>query len=316
MSVVIEKKPTLLRNGIVEQLKQAANSLTIQEWNQVVNTLKLQTNTTVEYLEKLHKVLFGSYTEATTGVNVFEDEGVIFTLLNIIQNAQEIGSLKTNFYGKADEAITKGEFIMFGGIQGDHILFKKADIDSVGFIPEYIVGVAESTMVQGEFGYVRWFGQVANLTLNVPVGTLLWVGNTPGSYTTTKPTSGPRILMAVVEKQSTGNASNGIMLVRPTLSTAGELDIENATDGNFVRYDALSGYFKPINANKLISSNAVPTENKNNDIWFDFSNGASEEVIVYNTISGGDFTSTSFADTLSGGAFNETYVNIINGGNF
>ena len=219
MAITIEQKPVLVRNGIVQQLKQAANSLTIQEWNQVVNTLKTQANITVEYLEKLHKVLFGSYTEDTTGVNVFEDEGVIFTLLNIIQNAQEIGTLKTNFYGKANQDITAGDFVMFGGVQEDHILFKKADINSVGFIPEYIVGVAERTMVQGEFGYVRWFGQVANLTLNVPVGTLLWVGNTPGSYTTTKPTSGPRILMAVVEKQSTGNASNGIMLVRPTLST-------------------------------------------------------------------------------------------------
>jgi hypothetical protein len=56
----------------------------IQEWNQVVNTLKLQANVTVEYLEKLHKALFGTYTSATTGLNEFEDEGVINTLLTII----------------------------------------------------------------------------------------------------------------------------------------------------------------------------------------------------------------------------------------
>ena len=84
MAVFLEKKPTLVRNGIVEQVKQAANSLTIQEWNQVVNTLKLQANVTVEYLEKLHKALFGTYTSATTGLNEFEDEGVINTLLTII----------------------------------------------------------------------------------------------------------------------------------------------------------------------------------------------------------------------------------------
>ena len=85
MAVFLEKKPTLVRNGIVEQVKQAANSLTIQEWNQVVNTLKLQTNVTVEYLEKLHRVLFGTYTSATTGFNEFEDEGVINTLLAILE---------------------------------------------------------------------------------------------------------------------------------------------------------------------------------------------------------------------------------------
>jgi hypothetical protein len=84
MAVFLEKKHTLVRNGIVEQVKQAANSLTIQEWNQVVNTLKLQANVTVEYLEKLHKALFGTYTSVTTGLNEFEDEGVINTLLSIL----------------------------------------------------------------------------------------------------------------------------------------------------------------------------------------------------------------------------------------
>jgi hypothetical protein len=276
MAIFLEKKPSLIRNAIVEQVKQAANSLTIQEWNQVVNTLKLQTNITVEYLEKLHKSLFGSYTSATTGLNEFEDEGVIFTLLGIIENLEDIGTLKTNFYGKADEAINAGDFVMFGGAQGDHILFKKANVNSVGFIPEYIVGVAESTMVQGDFGYVRWFGQVANLSLkdiennNLALGTLLWVGQTPGSYTTTEPTAGPRILMAVVEKASTGNSSNGIMLVRPSLGSSHSFNITNPTDGQFLRYDATTSHFKNINANKVVVSQNIPSDNKNNDIWFDF----------------------------------------------
>jgi hypothetical protein len=270
MAIFLEKKPSLIRNAIVEQVKQAANSLTIQEWNQVVNTLKLQSNVTVEYLEKLHKSLFGSYTSATTGLNEFEDEGVIFTLLGIIENLEDIGTLKTNFYGKADEAISAGDFVMFGGAQGDHILFKKADVNSVGFIPEYIVGVAESTMVQGDFGYVRWFGQVANLPLTPAAGTLLWVGQTPGSYTTTEPTIGPRILMAVVEKQRTGNASNGIMLVRPSLGSSHSFNITNPTDGQFLRYDAATSHFKNINANKVVVSQNIPSDNKDNDIWFEF----------------------------------------------
>jgi len=269
MALFLEKKPNLIRNAIVEQVKQAANSLTIQEWNQVVNTLKLQTNITVEYLEKLHKALFGSYTSGTTGLNEFEDEGVIFTLLGIIENLEEIGTLKSNFYGKADESITAGDFVMFGGVQGDHILFKKADINAPSFIPEYIVGVAESNMAQGDFGYVRWFGQVANLPLDVPAGTLLWVGQTPGSYTTIEPVTGPRILMAVVEKQRTGNSSNGIMLVRPTLGTSHSFNITNPTDGQFLRYDAATSHFKNINANKVVVSENVPNDNKINDIWFD-----------------------------------------------
>lgn len=274
MSLFLEKKPLLVRNGIVEQIKQAANSLTIQEWNQVVNTLKTQTNVTVEYLEKLHKALFGSYTSATTGLNEFPDDGVIFHLLTIIENAQELGTLKTNFYGKADEAITKGDFIMFGGAQGDHILFKKADLASQGFIPEYIMGVAESTMAHGDFGYVRWFGQVTGLSLkdannnNLADGTLLWVGSPAGKYAYVEPTVGPRILMAAIEKASTGSSSNGIILVRPTLGTSHEFNIVNAIDGQFLRYDSASQHFKNMTANKVVTSDTAPSENKNGDIWF------------------------------------------------
>jgi hypothetical protein len=269
MPYTIEQKPTLVRNGIVQQLKQAANSLTIQEWNQVVNTLKTQANITVDYIEKLHRVMFGAWTSATTGVYELFDEGVIFYLLNEIETIRDAATLKSNFYGKADESITAGDFIMFGGVQGDHILFKKADINAEGFINEWIIGVAESTMAKGDFGYVRWFGQVANLPLTPPAGTLLWVGSTPGSYTTTKPALGPRILMAVVEKQRTGNANNGIMLVRPTLSGAGELDVENANDGDFIRFDAATGHFKDVYANKVVVSENEPNDNKSNDLWFD-----------------------------------------------
>jgi hypothetical protein len=276
MAFTIDQKPVLVRNGIVQQLKQAANSLTIQEWNQVVNTLKTQANITVDYIEKLHRVMFGSWTSETTGIHELFDAGVVFHLLNEINSIRNeietirgAATLKTNFYGKADEAITAGDFIMFGGAEGDHILFKKADINAEGFINEWIVGVAESTMVRGDFGYVRWFGQVANLPLDIPVGTLLWVGSTPGTYSITKPASGPRILMAVVEKQRTGNASNGIMLVRPTLSGAGELDVDNATDADFLRFDSNTGHYKNIKANKLVVSDNAPDQNKSNDIWFD-----------------------------------------------
>jgi hypothetical protein len=269
MAFTIDQKPVLVRNGIVQQLKQAANSLTIQEWNQVVNTLKTQANITVDYIEKLHRVMFGSWTSETTGIHELFDAGVVFHLLNEIETIRGAATLKTNFYGKAGESIAAGDFVMFGGVQGDHILFVKADINAEGFINEWIVGVAETAMGIGEFGYVRWFGQVANLPLDVPVGTLLWVGSTPGAYSITKPASGPRILMAVVEKQRTGNASNGIMLVRPTLSGAGELDVENANDGDFIRFDAATGHFKDVYANKLVASAEAPNDNKNNDIWFD-----------------------------------------------
>ena len=194
-------------------------------------------------------------------------------MLEDIADLQDAASLKINFYGKANESIAKGDFVMFGGVQGDHILFKKADINSQGFIPEYIVGMAENDMIQGDFGYVRWFGKVEGLPINEVAGTLLWVGQTSGSYTTTKPAQGVRILMAVVEKQRTGNANNGIVLVRPSLgSYIGDLHdvtVENIGDKHILRYNAQTQHFENVEANKVVVSESEPSNNKDGDLWFD-----------------------------------------------
>jgi hypothetical protein len=106
MAIFLEKKPLLIRNGIVEQLKQAANSLTIQEWNVVVNTLKLQTNLTTEYLEKLHRALFGGWNNNTTEMQEFLDQGVINTLLEIILK-YKIDNLQDGQFIRYDEDTEK-----------------------------------------------------------------------------------------------------------------------------------------------------------------------------------------------------------------
>jgi hypothetical protein len=272
MATFIEKRPALIRNAIAEQLKQAANSLTIKEWNDVVNTLKLQTNVTVEYLEKLHRVLFGVWSNNTEGLNSFEDQGVINTLLEIITNAKDLAVLKTNFFGKCDqeEGIVAGDLVMFGGAEGDHIKFLKANLNAANFINEWIMGIAETSMSKGDFGNVRWFGEVTGLPINFVAGTILWADNTPGSLTPFKPVSGPRILIAAVIKPQSGNSSNGVILVRPTLSGAGELDTDTAQDGDFLRFDEATGHYKNVALTKLVASQSEPLDNKNNDIWFDF----------------------------------------------
>jgi len=115
MALLIDKKPILVRNGIVEQVKQAANSLTIQEWNQVVNTLKLQTNVTVEYLEKLHRFLFGNYSSQTVGVYETIDAGLLNELLQIL------GSITVN-------NPTDGQFLRYESATSQ---FKNIDANKV-----------------------------------------------------------------------------------------------------------------------------------------------------------------------------------------
>jgi hypothetical protein len=190
-----------------------------------------------------------------------------------IEDLQDGASLKLAFYGKANENITKGDFLMFGGVQGDHILLVKADLNASGFIPEFIVGVAETTLLQGEFGRAIWFGELSGLPIDEPAGTLLYVGQTPGTYVVGKPATGPKILMAVVEKQRTGNASNGEILIRPSLGSSlsdlNDVAITEQQDGDILRYDGQTSKYVNVKSNKIVVSDTEPSQNKDNDLWFD-----------------------------------------------
>ncbi len=68
MPVLITKKPNLVRNSIPDQVKTAANSLTIHEWNQIINVLKTQANLNTQYLEQLHKLFFTDWDNDSGGL--------------------------------------------------------------------------------------------------------------------------------------------------------------------------------------------------------------------------------------------------------
>jgi hypothetical protein len=78
VGVLITRKPNLIRNNIPDQVKSAANSLTIQEWNQTINILKTQTNLNTQYLEQLHKLFFTDWDGNSGGLidalNTFEPQ--------------------------------------------------------------------------------------------------------------------------------------------------------------------------------------------------------------------------------------------------
>ena len=61
----LPKKPNIVLSNIPEQNKRGANSLTIEEWNSIINKLKLQGDLTVRHLHQLHQLLVysGSNTE-------------------------------------------------------------------------------------------------------------------------------------------------------------------------------------------------------------------------------------------------------------
>jgi hypothetical protein len=120
---------------------------------------------------------------------------------------QQVG-LETYILIKASATISDGQVIMFTGANGDNVLGAPADTTSVGFRPEYIIGVATQNIANNAFGYVTVFGVVHGLNTNAyNVGDILWVDNaTPGGLTATRP-SDPnyQIEVAAVTKKSGGD---------------------------------------------------------------------------------------------------------------
>jgi len=122
-----------------------------------------------------------------------------------------------HYYVKAAEAISAGEVVMFGGVQGDHILAKVADFDAAGFIPEWIMGVANTSIALNDWGRVTAIGRLEGVdTSSFSNGDLLYADpSNDGGFTTTKPSSPDHaILVAAVLKAAAG--TSGIIQVRLT----------------------------------------------------------------------------------------------------
>lgn len=130
------------------------------------------------------------------------------------------------FYAKASEAISNGDVVMFSGVQGDHPLVTKADIRGVGFIPEYIMGIATQDFALNDFGYITALGKVRGFDTSViGAGQVLYIDpTTAGGLTTTKPGSEDFIITIAATLDA---KNNGTLLVRATglqdLSTYAEI---------------------------------------------------------------------------------------------
>jgi len=167
-----------------------------------------------------------------TGVTVanigamFWDEASNTVTLGMNNGVQQQIGLESYILVKASATITDGQVVMFTGAAGNHVTAAPADTTSVGFRPEYIIGVATQNIATNDFGYITVFGIVHGLNTNsFNVGDILWVDNTtPGGLTVTRP-SDPnfQIEVAAVTKKSAGD---GHLQVRVTAFT----DINSLTD--------------------------------------------------------------------------------------
>jgi len=119
-------------------------------------------------------------------------------------------------YAKANEAITKGQLVMFAGAQGSHILMELCDQGSVGFDPTYVMGVAESTLAIGDFGYAIAEGVLTDLNTSAFTdGDILFSSaSTAGAFTTTQPSPPNHAVQVAAVRYA--HATQGTLQIRIT----------------------------------------------------------------------------------------------------
>jgi hypothetical protein len=169
---------------------------------------------------------------------------------------------QTVYYAKASVAITKGEVVMFNGIQGDHPLITLADTSASGFMPEWVMGIAAQDLSTNDFGYVVAFGQLAGVsTTSYTAGDLLYLDNsTAGALTTTEPSAGDHSILMAAALNST---NNGTILIRPThkpeVDELHGVSITSKASGDLLKWDGSnwvndSGFYTDTEVDNAIST--------------------------------------------------------------
>ena len=201
---------------------------------------------------------------------------------------------------KASGAITKGQVVMFAGVQGENVRGAVCDFDSVGFRPEFVIGIAANTMADTEEGYVITQGRVKDIDTNAfTVGDILYANPTvDGGLTVTEPSApNAKVELASVLKK---NTTEGILQVRvrinPRLEDLTDVETAAPSDNDFLRYESDTGVWnhEPLD----ISYDTSPTLGGNlNVATHNFGNVGSYSGTGTIEVNTGDHTLNAWSST-------------------
>ena len=166
-----------------------------------------------------------------------------------------------HLYLKASVALTNGDVVSFNGAQGGHMLGTKADITDSNFEDHHIIGVCTEDIALGEFGYVTTYGKVRGLNTSAySEGAILYLSNTAGQMTTTKPAAPDHALIIAAVVKS--HATQGTILVRPTpgshLGDLHDVGLGTLTNGDRLQWNSTNERFENVSNNM---------SELNNDMW-------------------------------------------------
>ena len=183
--------------------------------------------------------------------------GVDIEVISIASAAAADYSQKMLFYGKASEAISKGDAVMLSGQQGDHFLLAKATQAAIASNHEYFLGLASQDLAQGEFGYVTEFGKIIEIdTSSYTAGDILWFdagGSTAGALTTTEPAAPlAKIQVAAVIRS---HQNEGVLFIRPSwyheLGELHDVNVTSIADGNLLSWNNTQQYWENTDEVKI-----------------------------------------------------------------
>lgn len=114
---IFEKNHKILYNSVPDQRLTYANQLTVKNWNDIINILKVQANINADYIEKLHSWLIGSYDRTKPFeeniVSIPEDKNFAEYILELIEaveaELERLNQIKadTQYVDVADEEISR-----------------------------------------------------------------------------------------------------------------------------------------------------------------------------------------------------------------
>jgi len=196
---------------------------------------------------------YTNYIDFNTNSTPVNNEGRL-----IWNNADEIGGLEVTMmsgntvlqigeenlarvYNADTVTLTAGTVVYVFGSQGNTISVKRAS-NSGETTSSRALGVVTESIAVNERGFVNTFGLVKGLnTLAYSGGTPIWLGTTPGSWTSTEPDApNHTVLIGFISRSAT--PPNGSLFVH--ISNGWELNelhnvyAPNPTNGNILKYSA------------------------------------------------------------------------------
>jgi hypothetical protein len=165
--------------------------------------------------------------------------------------------------------LAKGEVVYLFGAQGDRPTVKRAANDSDA-TSSRTFGVVVEAIAAGQTGYIITSGVCEGLALGAYApGDILWLGSSPGTFTTTKPVAPAHgVFVGIVQRANPGNGQLYVKIQNGyELNEIHDVYINGKATNDSLFYDGALGVWKntpPATARTNLGLGTIATQNANN----------------------------------------------------